>query len=360
MIPIELKPFPDEAISSWIIRNAIANGSDPSSWSAGIWPEWRIWTRDIDRSFPVERANKLSKITSLTADEIKHMTLEPFICRIEDVEELNVNAKWKWVIPTGERGSIKVNGMHFCPECLSDPVPYLKKQWRLSWNTVCSKHRCYLLLHCPECNEAFSPYKVTYENTDFTFCTHCGFDLKRARISVANVEISNVQEQINRFIFEESHDDFPLELKAKTIADFFTSFRLIVLFFRRLHHFESHHKIILHELGLSLGDCVCNYHKGDYFDALSVEERASVLLQAMNFLQLPVVRMIDVLKSSQISQQMFIGEVEFRTDFINEIMYRLDDKSRDYPKRTTIQEEIKPKSKEEVLEVMEELRGFIS
>jgi len=359
LIPIELKPFSDEAISSWIIRNAIANGSDPSSWADGIWPEWRIWTRDIDRSIPTEKAYELSKITSLSLEEIKGMTLEPDICRIEGLDTLNIKSKWKWVVPTGERGSVKTNGIHFCPECLSDPVPYLRKQWRLSWNTVCSRHKCHLLLHCPSCNGVFLPNKIDYQHVDFTLCVHCGFDLKKASTSTADVEMVKAQKQINKLLYEGSTIGHPFNLKVQTVPDFFTTLRMFVLFFRRLHHFESHQKSVLEKIGISDIESSTAYIKGEYFDSLSVETRSIVIKQVISFLQLPIEEMVYILKSSDVSQQMFCGEVPFRTDFINEILHCLEDRSRRYPKRMGTRHTIQPKSKEEVLAKMEEIRDFI-
>jgi len=41
--------LPDEIISSWLVRAALAQGCDPMVLTGEIWPKWRIWTRDVDR-----------------------------------------------------------------------------------------------------------------------------------------------------------------------------------------------------------------------------------------------------------------------------------------------------------------------
>ena len=55
-----LSPLTDELLSSWLIRNAIANGSDPAHFSAAIWGKWRAWTVDFDRQTPVSKIHSLS------------------------------------------------------------------------------------------------------------------------------------------------------------------------------------------------------------------------------------------------------------------------------------------------------------
>jgi hypothetical protein len=177
-IPIELEPLPNEILSSWLIRNSIANGSDPGSWVSGVWFNFRVWTRDIDRHLAADKINKLSKITSLSKEQVRNMTLEPIVEKITSDYSLNSQKAWPYIIPTGTRGTSTTNGIHFCKECLKESTPYLKKEWRLAWNVACSKHKELLLHKCQKCDKTFAPYKVDYLNTQICKCTHCGFDLR--------------------------------------------------------------------------------------------------------------------------------------------------------------------------------------
>ena len=43
-------------------------------------------------------------------------------------------------------------GLQICPLCLAeDKEPFYRKEWRLSWVTVCTRHNSLLLDRCPGC-----------------------------------------------------------------------------------------------------------------------------------------------------------------------------------------------------------------
>lgn len=61
-----------------------------------------------------------------------------------------------------------------CPQCLAEEG-YIKQSWHIQWVDYCTKHNCYLIHHCPECNSS-----INYiENESITHCL-CGFDLSFA------------------------------------------------------------------------------------------------------------------------------------------------------------------------------------
>lgn len=73
----------------------------------------------------------------------------------------------------------------FCPECLvSDPIPYWRFTWRVTYTHFCEKHRCVLLTRCLACGErlaALGLWKRPFIENDLysacRFCTACGEDL---------------------------------------------------------------------------------------------------------------------------------------------------------------------------------------
>ncbi|MFE8730337.1 TniQ family protein, partial [Aeromonas hydrophila] len=48
--PVQISPFKDELLSSWLVRASLAHGCDPMSLTSAVWPTWRAWTVDIDRT----------------------------------------------------------------------------------------------------------------------------------------------------------------------------------------------------------------------------------------------------------------------------------------------------------------------
>ena len=192
-----LRPLHGEILSSWIIRNALKAGTDPLGWVGGIWPHWRAWTRDIDRHIPHDRLAELASMCETDTESLHRLTLEPFITYLSGDGELSPRKAWPWVIPTGRRNLVQTNGLHFCPQCLKEEAPYLKRAWRLSWNTACETHGTLLALHCPTCNTVFSPHRIEYTSPGIGRCISCGFDLGGIETDVADSGALLLQRELN-------------------------------------------------------------------------------------------------------------------------------------------------------------------
>ena len=124
-LPIKLKPLKDEILSSWLIRLSIANGMEPVSFANAIFNEQRFWNKDIDRKISDKCKRTLSKTLSLNIQDIENMTLEPLIKGILPSFKTDDRKMWLFVIPLGQRGGNRANGLHFCPQCLSEKNSYL-------------------------------------------------------------------------------------------------------------------------------------------------------------------------------------------------------------------------------------------
>lgn len=355
-IPIELKPYPDEILSSWLIRNSIANGSDPNSWVSGIWFNYRAWTRDIDRYLPKDKIYKLSKITSLSEDQIRDMTLEPIIEKITHDHSLNAKRAWIHVIPTGNRGTTKINGMHFCKECLKDKNLYIKKEWRLAWNVACIKHRELLLNKCQKCNRTFSPHKVDYINNQIYKCTNCGYDLRLSDTTTVNSEVINFQNKLNDAAFNNIIDIyFPiLEL---TQSELFNTIRILISFFKYISKAKKRdaifEKINFYEkLNLS------TYPMGTTFEAMSATDRQQLLLLVSKIFTLSISEIKELFVTNNISKKLLLSQVSVISKTINYLAKDLIDSNK---KISSIDKtvKIKPRSKDEVEALMDEIRPFL-
>lgn len=353
-IPIELKPYKDELLSSWLIRSSIAHGSDPSSWVSGVWLEYRAWTRDIDRHLPKDKITKLTQITSLSTDQIEDMTLELLIEKITDSKPLNDKQGWPYVIPTGFRGGTKTNGTHFCSTCLSEPNFYFKKQWRLAWNTACPKHNQLLTLKCQNCYHVFSPHLVDYIHTKLYICTHCGYDLRNSTIVKANAEVVTFQEQLNDAAFNGRIDN-SIPLVKFTVTELFATLKAILLFFRTINNSPKHNHIF-DKLDIPNFKYLYSIKK-DSFEALDVRDKVNLLLAVSRLFTLKLDDIKKMLQEANITYKTLAGNKSFHSQTIRYLCDNLERSSKkDVVRRTKV---IKPRSKEEVEKLMDEIRPYI-
>ncbi len=63
-----------------------------------------------------------------------------------------------------------------CPECLTNSKygkPYLRKEWRISYNTVCHEHKLQLIDKCTRCKKPFYSTSPFILSTKKQICHHC-------------------------------------------------------------------------------------------------------------------------------------------------------------------------------------------
>lgn len=165
--------LPDELMSSWLVRAALAQGCDPFVLTGCIWPEWRVWTGDIDRTVSTDRLKPLSEQSGINSEAFRHAMLQPWADRISG-RELRRTGAWPWVLTLGARNSKRRSGLQFCPECFAeDTEPYYRLQWRFAWHTGCVKHGCGLLDRCGKCNSSMEPHHLHTDDGCLAVCSNC-------------------------------------------------------------------------------------------------------------------------------------------------------------------------------------------
>lgn len=174
--PARIKPLENETLSSWLVRASLANFSSPSGVTNYIWPDWRAWTRDIDRQLSPERFKALKQVSTLSEGEINNMLLEPLAQQISQHGKLSSSSAWRWVVQRSTRNRNTVRSTQFCADCLREDVtPYLRRHWRLSFITVCTRHHVNLLDSCPHCGASVEVHKIT--RGKLRQCAHCRWDM---------------------------------------------------------------------------------------------------------------------------------------------------------------------------------------
>lgn len=177
--PVKVRLLDDESLSSWLARAALENGCDPLVLTASVWPNWRVWTTDIDRGIPPARQREIALVSGVGCALIQQASLsrEAKLC---SSAPLPIHGVWPWILGLGVRNRSYRGGIQFCPCCLAqDSKPYFRRQWRFSWVTGCAKHYVGLNESCEQCFRPIEPQRLEAINaTALSLCASCGFDLR--------------------------------------------------------------------------------------------------------------------------------------------------------------------------------------
>ena len=186
MLPIHLNPQSDEILSSWLVRLAMAHGMKVHSFSSISFPQKAIWNRDIDKSTDNDLLESLSLLTATSIQRVNETTLsslEGFL-----YERHNKYGPNPWILPVGVYHRKRVQfGMQFCPLCLSeDKIPYFRLKWRLTFMTICEKHKIILRDRCFKCQSAINFHRNElgdfhkFVSDSLTICHICQADLRES------------------------------------------------------------------------------------------------------------------------------------------------------------------------------------
>jgi len=349
----------NESLSSWLIRNSVMQGSDPMGWIYGIWGDWRVWTRDIDRYIPIDKAGQLKMATGIQLKTIQNMTLSPFIKNIYG-ELPDTQKAWKWVVPTGQRNRTRTNGMPFCPQCLKDKLPYFPIHWRFSWNVGCNRHGTLLQIHCPKCHTVFSPHLLTYDKPYIHLCTSCGFDLS----TIEAPKVDNLLMIFQLLLDTVAQDnisglDFPLHPAPTTPVTLFELLRDLLSLPRMI---QKNYAKYVDWMNLIMPDqpvLKITRTAGLTYDSLSVKERHYLLGIASIMLRLSPDDLVESLKKSNITYAMITDRNYPSSAHLKTLFLRLPQKVIHKKIRIKVARAIKPESKEEVEARMNRIRKYL-
>ncbi|AMP07504.1 TniQ family protein [Collimonas pratensis] len=185
--PIHYKPLPDELLSCWLVRLAHGHGMKSQTFCNVIFGNRiQIWNRDIDRLAPSWLLDELSRRTGTSPETVLNTTLRTYEGLLYRQFRLSGALHWILVLKMYHRKR-EGHGLQFCPTCLAeDTIPYFRKNWRIAFNTVCTRHGTMLLDRCPKCSVAVAVHRLDMarpadvELAPLSYCHICGFDLRAA------------------------------------------------------------------------------------------------------------------------------------------------------------------------------------
>lgn len=180
LLPARMAPLPDELLSSWLVRLAMAHGIKLHSFCVEIFGrKTQIWNRDIDKSADERLLKILSERTGIPFPRIVQTTLAAYAGKIYEKHNPKGNTVWIMPLRIYHRQRLRC-GLQFCPYCLlEDAEPYFRREWRLSWISVCEKHGIRLLDICPDCQKpiVFHRQEMGIRNQPVSFsmieCAFC-------------------------------------------------------------------------------------------------------------------------------------------------------------------------------------------
>lgn len=163
-------PFSDEILSSWFVRIAYANNMHPHCFINNY---FGTHNRGLFKNcFDANLGDELTNLFKKTLGEYfsyEELTLKSYegILRESTFRDLH---------------RAYIGTMQFCPKCLREEIPYYRKSWHLHLVTVCEKHQCFLYNACPQCHKSLALLRMYHDALNYTFCSYCGYDLKKAPI----------------------------------------------------------------------------------------------------------------------------------------------------------------------------------
>jgi hypothetical protein len=195
--PAHPQPLPDELLSSWMIRLAHANGYKVQSFYAHFFGKERsIWTRDIDHQGPAWLIEGLSAGAGLPVDRVQALTLRGF--ESFAFEQYNDRGVTRGLLPLGVRHRTRTAyGQQFCPSCLDeDPVPYMRRRWRLAVCVVCERHQVLLDDRCSNCGRPLAPHRADISSSRWWRlrhplwrCTYCKEKLTNSPVRASERDV---------------------------------------------------------------------------------------------------------------------------------------------------------------------------
>lgn len=271
---IRVPLLPDESVSSWLARSAIAQGCDPLALTGALWPRWRIWSTDPDRGIESERLRVLTQASGIPADEFVRASLRPVI-EAAAGRHLVDRSAWPWLLALGSRNRKRRGGIQFCQACLSeDRAPYFRAHWRLTWHVGCPKHGLQLSDRCPSCGSPVEPHRLEAHDGSLATCATCKVTLGHGSADPARSGAMALQQAA----------DSALEVKQAAygdrqmpVSDWFGLIRHFVGLIRRANaHPESGLARAIRSLAVDL-DAIRIVSPGLPVELLSVPERALLM-----------------------------------------------------------------------------------
>lgn len=353
---VPIRFFPDETISSWLVRVALAHRCSPEELAQWIWPSRRAWTADIDRGVLEGRLRSLEQCAGIRADTFQKAALAPIARRIEG-KAPNPKSAWRWILTRGPVTARRQGTAQYCPECLStDCVPHYRLPWRFAWHIACPRHHTELVDRCSECSSAILFYRLGQRAPHVALCALCGADLRRSERSTCNREALLFQNMADRAALNGHATCFGKEFGTTdwfSVASFF-----VALLRRAASHPSKAMNEVLQGLGVEPPSAVPPV-SGARIERLQTRDRQEILERVWRIMSRNADQFRDAVEQSRISRQGWCGKRREIPESVARILPELPENRR---ARYTVRPQPRrgPRGRSEVLRMMRRLERAIA
>lgn len=183
--PLTIKTplYYDESISSWLIRAALNQGCDILTFTQFYWPDYRLWTYDVDKGFnhiDVQIHKDMAVLAGMHYRAFNANTLVSFAKKMglsDNYKQINI----PWTQPLTKRNRRALLGYQYCPLCMqSDSDARLKLSWRFTWSLYCVQHQIKLQSTCTQCHQPYQPQLLEANMRYINHCHSCKHKLSKA------------------------------------------------------------------------------------------------------------------------------------------------------------------------------------
>ena len=344
--------LPDEIISSWLVRAALAQGCDPMVLTGEIWPKWRIWTRDADRFLDDAPLNKLVASAGISLSCFRAATLKSVAERVSN-GPLPDKAVWPWISALGARNTKRRSGLQYCPACLRDDgIPYYRLQWRFSWHVGCEHHHCLLLDRCPHCGAPFEPHRLHAEDGHVAVCATCSGNLRGVGAITPCSDDAMAFQNAGDEAIRHGRSQFMAQL-TETDA-WFVGASFLSALLRRANRSDAE---ALHAFLESMGIAApaLPLDPGTGVELLGTAERHLLLDVLWKLMRTDLAEVSMHLQKSGITRQGFVSKGERMPDLFAEVFAQLPDNARG-PRKLAVREPGQPRPRHEVMRMWRRLQ----
>ena len=171
--PVAVEPEPDELLSSWLNRLALAQGLPPRTFGSALGLGGGAWSARLDLAPPAALLDRLTRRTGLAAAVIAALSFRDF-----DAKALLL--PMRTTASPRRKDRWRATWLQACPCCLAeDQNPYFRRAWRLATTIFCPRCARRLIDRCPACLQGLDPFHQAALAPQHV-CAHCCFDLRRA------------------------------------------------------------------------------------------------------------------------------------------------------------------------------------
>lgn len=273
----------DESITSWLVRAALRQGCTPLTLTFWFWPEYRIWTYDVDKGFE-HLDHSIHKDMAVLArgivEDFDEQNLVSFARETNNSESRKISLAWTQ--PLSKRNRYARFGYPHCPDCMAgDRSAYLRLKWRFTWSVCCAEHRRFLQSECSNCGSPYQPQLTSPEHGFINRCHSCDSKIDNAVVEKLPSEAIYQFQQLADQVFNDKEGS--IFGKMVDISDWFEYLSFLINMVRLAARNPDYmFGKLLCELGIDVRG-ISLPKTSLRFDYLPLEERV-ILLESAYFL----------------------------------------------------------------------------